>query len=256
MIKLIFFALLFVGALCTQTTTAADECKMEREAVLLHNIKELDFTLGKFTASRRVAAVPQLECVGGSASGTNYEPFSVRCVNIGNREPHWRCESTLDDKVKLGHATVSCEGYEGPLDPYVLRDSCGLKYTLDYTNWIPYMLGHAANGVNYFVLTPLKWGLFSAALAFVGLVVLAAIRKPAHRQKSRQQNQDVSFWQILFPSGNTNEAEEEENEKDDEGYTGEGPWKGRLRDRRQIHSPYKDNESPYNAPPTTGLAAR
>lgn len=56
-------------------------------------------------------------------------------------EPHWRCESTLDDKVKLGSVTVTCEGYEGPLDPYVLRDSCGLKYNLEYTNWVPYILG-------------------------------------------------------------------------------------------------------------------
>lgn len=59
--KIILLALLIAGALSSmQTKTAADECKMEREAVLLHNVKELDFTAGKFTASRRVAAIPQV----------------------------------------------------------------------------------------------------------------------------------------------------------------------------------------------------
>jgi hypothetical protein len=98
-----------------------------------------------------------MECIGGSARGYN-EPDVVRCVNIGHNgmwchitsvnlkinshsEPHWRCEATLDDSVKLGHVIVTCEGYEGPLDPYVLKDSCGLKYSLEYTGWANFFLG-------------------------------------------------------------------------------------------------------------------
>jgi hypothetical protein len=60
MIKFIILALLIVGVLSIQTKTAADECTLEREAILLHNIKELEFTAGQFTASRRVAAIPQV----------------------------------------------------------------------------------------------------------------------------------------------------------------------------------------------------
>jgi hypothetical protein len=61
MIKYIIFTLLIVGTLSTtQTKTAADECSLAREAILLHNIKELDFVAGQFTASRRVAAIPQV----------------------------------------------------------------------------------------------------------------------------------------------------------------------------------------------------
>lgn len=57
----IILALLIGGVLSTmQTKTAADECKLEREAVLLHNIKELEFTAGHFTKSRRVSAIPQV----------------------------------------------------------------------------------------------------------------------------------------------------------------------------------------------------
>lgn len=47
----------------------------------------------------------------------------------------------MEDDVKLGHVIVTCEGYEGPLDPYVLRDSCGLKYSLEYTSWTNFVLG-------------------------------------------------------------------------------------------------------------------
>ena len=58
--KFIILALLIVGALSMQTKTASDECSFGREAILLHNIKELEFTSGKFTASRRVAAISQV----------------------------------------------------------------------------------------------------------------------------------------------------------------------------------------------------
>jgi len=234
-------ALIIVGALSTQTTTAADECKLGREAILLHDIKELEFTAGKFTASRRVAAIPQLECIGGSARGV-HEPDTVRCVNVGQYEPHWRCESTLDDSVKLGHAIVTCEGYQGSLDPYVLRDSCGLKYSLEYTNWGNFILGYLYNAIKFFVLIPLKWGLYFAIMGLVGLVIVAAIRKPAHKQSSRSKDSQ----QIELDEERTGKQEKSTKE------SSKGVWEDRLRDRKQIHSPFKD-DSPYQS---TGLAAR
>eukprot|EP00026_Physarum_polycephalum_P014582 Phypoly_transcript_15115.p1 GENE.Phypoly_transcript_15115~~Phypoly_transcript_15115.p1 ORF type:complete len:254 (+),score=22.47 Phypoly_transcript_15115:124-885(+) len=253
MIKYIILALLFVGALSTtQTKTAADECSLGREAILLHNIKELDFLAGHFTASRRVAAIPQLECIGGSARG-HHEPEKVRCVNIGNTEPHWRCEAALDDSVKLGHVIVTCEGYEGPLDPYVLRDSCGLKYSLEYTSWTNFILGYMYNAFTFFILTPIKWGIYLAAMGAVALVIVAAIRKPAHRQVSRSDKPIPSFIRVLFPKASDKEKEKEKK-REKESSTRVGGYN--LRDRKQIHSPYKDSDSPYDTPASTGLAAR
>lgn len=39
----------------------------------------------------------------------------------------WECKAELDSKYQFGRLQVSCEGYEYPDDPYVLRGSCGVR---------------------------------------------------------------------------------------------------------------------------------
>ncbi len=39
----------------------------------------------------------------------------------------------MDNDFRLGRVEVVCEGYDYPDDPYILKGSCGLEYTLDYT---------------------------------------------------------------------------------------------------------------------------
>jgi hypothetical protein len=55
----------------------------------------------------------------------------------------WKCEADLDSSVRFGNNVVSCEGYSHPDDPYVLKGSCGLEYTLEYTEQ-----GRASQGYN------------------------------------------------------------------------------------------------------------
>jgi hypothetical protein len=45
------------------------------------------------------------------------------------------CVNSVENSLTstVGPVTVSCEGYTSPNDPYVLRGSCGLEYTLEYT---------------------------------------------------------------------------------------------------------------------------
>jgi len=43
------------------------------------------------------------------------------------------CEADLDSSVRFGTTTVSCEGYSQPDDPYILKGSCGLEYSLEFT---------------------------------------------------------------------------------------------------------------------------
>lgn len=61
-----------------------------------------------------------------------------------------RCKADLEKGIKLGDITVSCEGYEYPDDPYILRDSCGLEYTLtgvaEVEKYQRYQTGHGHNG--------------------------------------------------------------------------------------------------------------
>ncbi|CAB4400241.1 unnamed protein product [Rhizophagus irregularis] len=107
--------------------------------VLLEKVRALTLYRGKYTTGRRHKPIKQIECIGGNA-GCRYEPDVIQCRNIGldGINPNWKCEADLPKSLKFGRLKVTCEGYEHPNDQYVLKGSCGLKYTLyltnDYTN--------------------------------------------------------------------------------------------------------------------------
>jgi len=107
------------------------------DAILLEQIQVLTFNKGQMTTGRRSAPMSQLQCVGGSAS-SYYDQFpsTVQCRNVGSDgygNVQWECKADLDSFVRFGQTTVSCEGYNNPEDPYILRGSCGLEYSLDLT---------------------------------------------------------------------------------------------------------------------------
>lgn len=58
------------------------------------------------------------------------------CYNEGRKEKEgqisWHCEADLDDSVKFGLMRITCEGYSGANDTFILKGSCGLEYELDY----------------------------------------------------------------------------------------------------------------------------
>lgn len=107
------------------------------EKVLLHQVDKIVLREGHMTNSRRVSAIPQLRCVGGPAGcSATPRPNLVVCSNAG-RDKHdarWECEADFDNRYKFGRLQVSCEGFDYPDDPYVLKDSCGLEYEIDYDN--------------------------------------------------------------------------------------------------------------------------
>jgi len=106
----------------------------EDQAVELSTVKSLIFRKDSMTTGRRTAPVPQLSCVGGGACGGYYEPTVVHCTNIGvdyaSGDPTWKCTAELENGLRLGTTDVVCEGYRDRDDPYILRGSCGLEYTL------------------------------------------------------------------------------------------------------------------------------
>ena len=97
------------------------------ERQLLSEVKALTFYQGKQTTGRRSPPLPQLVCVAGDACG-RYNPMVVLCTQVGNEQ--WRCESDLPSAYKFGPVEVNCEGYEYPEDPYILKGSCALDYSL------------------------------------------------------------------------------------------------------------------------------
>lgn len=73
------------------------------------------------TLSRRGRPVPQLTCIGKPCR--LYQPEVVRCTNVGGlgTDVDWKCEADLPDSLRFGRVEVSCEGWDGPGDQYVLK---------------------------------------------------------------------------------------------------------------------------------------
>ncbi|OCH94863.1 DUF1183-domain-containing protein [Obba rivulosa] len=96
----------------------------------LSRIKALTFYKDALTSSRRGQPIPQLECIGKPCR--LYQPEAIRCVNLGGEgtDVDWKCEADLPEALRFGRVEVSCEGWDGPGDPYVLKGSCALQYRL------------------------------------------------------------------------------------------------------------------------------
>lgn len=106
------------------------------EKIQLSKVQSLTLRAGLQTSHRRVSAIPQLQCIGGSAKGL-YEVDVMRCKNsgssFGSEDIEWTCTASLPEEFKLGSTDVICEGYDSPDDPYVLKGSCGVEYRLVLT---------------------------------------------------------------------------------------------------------------------------
>ncbi|KAM9193420.1 store-operated calcium entry-associated regulatory factor isoform 4-T4 [Mergus octosetaceus] len=104
------------------------------DRVLLREVQALTLHRGQYTTSRRTAAVPQLQCTGGSA-GCSRVPEVVQCYNKGwdGYDVQWQCKADLENTYRFGQIEVSCEGYDYPDDPYILRGSCSLLFRLELT---------------------------------------------------------------------------------------------------------------------------
>ena len=127
-------ALVIVATLTTPTTAAWGFGSSDPGKVLLRDVQVLTLHDGKMTTGRRSSPVPQLTCVVGSAAG-KFRPAVVQCYNRGSDgvDIQWECKSDMDNSYRFGNVEDVCEGYDYPDDPFILKGSCGLEYTLDYT---------------------------------------------------------------------------------------------------------------------------
>lgn len=105
-------------------------------AVLLRDVQVLTLYRGRYTTARRSSPVPQLKCLGGTAGCSAFLLDVVQCQNKGwdGVDVQWECKADMDNWYRFGRIEVSCEGYNSPDDPYILKGSCGLEYTLELTS--------------------------------------------------------------------------------------------------------------------------
>ncbi|KAI1238453.1 hypothetical protein IHE44_0013185 [Lamprotornis superbus] len=78
------------------------------------------------------AAGPAL---GWDRPGCSRVPEVVQCYNKGwdGYDVQWQCRADLENAYRFGQMEVSCEGYDYPDDPYILRGSCSLLFSLELT---------------------------------------------------------------------------------------------------------------------------
>ncbi|KAJ8305403.1 hypothetical protein KUTeg_015948 [Tegillarca granosa] len=98
------------------------------------DVKVLTLKHGHMTTARRSSPVPQLKCMGGTAR-CSFVPQVVQCYNRGSDgyDIQWECKTDMDNAYRFGTVEVTCEGYDYPDDPNILKGSCGLEYTIDLT---------------------------------------------------------------------------------------------------------------------------
>eukprot|EP00731_Ephydatia_muelleri_P017970 Em0011g10a len=127
-----------IQLLCLAPTLAwfGDGTTSTVDRVLLEKLSAITLEQGKMTTARRVSAIPQLRCVGGSAGCHGWQPKVVQCLNRGTDgyDVQWECKTEMDEDYQFGRIQVLCEGFNSPNDPYVLRGSCGLEYELDWSS--------------------------------------------------------------------------------------------------------------------------
>ncbi|GAM18582.1 hypothetical protein SAMD00019534_017570, partial [Acytostelium subglobosum LB1] len=138
--RLIVIPIFLIVIFCALTRSSGTQSRggaSHSNAILVSDIKALTLNADRWTKSSRVSSIPQLECIGGSASHLyNLRPKVVQCTNKGSdgSDVQWECKASLDSTVRFGKLDVSCEGFGYAGDPYVLKGSCGLRYELEYTS--------------------------------------------------------------------------------------------------------------------------
>lgn len=132
----------------------ADLCWARNDKIRLTEGSVITLHQGKLTNSRRIHPIPQLECVSGcsvciSLNGIIYCTWGrltlsvVQCYNQGSNgfNFQWKCHADMGtlnglQVYKFGTVEVNCEGYDYPDDPFILKDSCGLKYTVVVDSYV------------------------------------------------------------------------------------------------------------------------
>ncbi|KAK7205760.1 transmembrane protein [Myxozyma melibiosi] len=164
--------------LCILPAVASARPDSPSPKILPSQIQTLTLRKDAKTKGRRTKPVPQLKQVGGDAKGL-YEVPVMQCRNMGAgdggpEDVQWSCTADLPGYFKLGSTDVICEGYNNADDPYVLKGSCGVEYTLYLTESGYQRYGKSPGSIPYSTysdndgssLTTLFWFLAACALLY------------------------------------------------------------------------------------------
>ena len=80
------------------------------------------------------SSFPRLQCEGANCGAVAAHVASVQCKAQGIDDMgamSWRCSGEIPRGCNFGNTRVSCEGFNGVDDAYIVPGSCGLIYTLN-----------------------------------------------------------------------------------------------------------------------------
>ena len=103
----------------------------------MSNVTALTLYKGNMTTGHRTKPIPQASCIGGTAKCPEWGlPNNLQCIKKGSdgSNTQWECIAEIHPRLKFGETTVACEGYTYRNDNYVLSGSCGVEYTLNWTD--------------------------------------------------------------------------------------------------------------------------
>eukprot|EP01111_Echinosteliopsis_oligospora_P012621 TRINITY_DN4345_c0_g1_i1.p1 TRINITY_DN4345_c0_g1~~TRINITY_DN4345_c0_g1_i1.p1 ORF type:complete len:254 (-),score=55.92 TRINITY_DN4345_c0_g1_i1:3-764(-) len=158
-----------------------------------NNVKVLKFHSNKFVPGH--PDIPQMECVGGTAKGTNYEPNQFICVKLLDTGKEWKCRAEVSPFVEYEEddMLISCFG-----DPELQKPGeeheCRLEYELYFVDVDYY---------DAFEETTLTGSFLTILLGSV-IVIFVFRRNPSHT-RTVQQNQQQAQQRQQGGAANNNQ---------------------------------------------------
>ena len=117
------------------------------QPILMKDMEVLSFYSDGYTGTMRGQAIPQMILLTPNVP-VDAIPKEIVCKNIGwdGLNVHWDCSADMKNEWSLDNPIISCEGWSGPGDDYVVPGSCSISYELKYT---PSNINNSGNQTKY-----------------------------------------------------------------------------------------------------------
>lgn len=104
------------------------------QPILMKDMEVLSFYNDGITGTIRGQPIPQMVLLTPGVP-EHAVPKEIVCKNIGwdGLNVHWDCSSEMKSEWNIENPIISCEGWSGPGDEYVVPGSCSISYELKYT---------------------------------------------------------------------------------------------------------------------------
>lgn len=109
-----------------------DAC-LSIQPIHMRDMEVLSFYRDGMTGTLRGQAIPQMVLVTPYVPEDTI-PKEIICKNIGwdGLNVHWDCTADMKEDWGITNPTISCEGWTGPGDEYVVPGSCSISYSIEH----------------------------------------------------------------------------------------------------------------------------